>query len=164
MNLKYFSGTNELSNLKAEFKKLMLLWHPDKNREIDTTEICKLIILEYDYILKNRSFVNAKNEAETINYEAEILLRETYVNVINMLIKLDNIRIELVGTWLWISGNTFENKEQIKAAGCLFSGSKKLWYYRDGEYKGWNKNPMTFDSIKQKYGSQVIYNDSKELA
>lgn len=38
------------------------------------------------------------------------------------------IEIELVGSWIWVSGNTYPVKEQLKEAGIFWAGKKKKWY------------------------------------
>ena len=74
-----------------------------------------------------------------------------------MLLKLDGLEVELCGSWLWIGGNTRENKEALKAAGCRWSNNKKLWYWRHEEDgRSWSRGKKTMSQIRSKYGSQVF--------
>ena len=65
--------------------------------------------------------------------------------------------VELCGCWLWISGDTKPVKEELKAAGCRWSSSKKMWYWRhqeDGAH--WSRGKKTMSQIRMKYGSQTF--------
>jgi hypothetical protein len=37
---------------------------------------------------------------------------------------------EQAGSWLWISGTTFEHKEELKALGCRWSKKRQKWYWK----------------------------------
>lgn len=78
---------------------------------------------------------------------------------------IDGIEVELCGTWLWIDGNTYENRESLKAVGCKFSRTKKKWYWRSPDAKaGWSRGKQTMGQIRQKYGSQWMRKDEKAKA
>ena len=72
---------------------------------------------------------------------------------------------EICGTWIWISGNTYKVKEELKAAGFKWCSNKKMWSWHFGVYarKGNKKTDMEY--IRNKYGSQIIKseNRNKEL-
>ena len=71
--------------------------------------------------------------------------------------QLSGLEVELCGSWLWIGGNTRENKDALKACGCRWSSSKKLWYWRHEEdARPWHRGNKTMSQIRSKYGSQVF--------
>ena len=77
-----------------------------------------------------------------------------FIAIIAALLKLDGLEIELCGRWLWIGGNTREHKEALKAAGCRWSSTKKLWswhFAEDGVYHRGKSKSMA--EIRSKYGS-----------
>lgn len=83
--------------------------------------------------------------------------------IIATLLNVEGLTIEQCGTWLWIGGNTKDNKALLKQAGFSFSGKKKMWYkkpegtgYRRS--KGWDMN-----KIRDTYGSIKI-EDAEEVA
>ena len=79
-----------------------------------------------------------------------------YPEIINQIIGLQGIIIELIGNWIWISGNTYPYKSQLKQIGFYFAPKKIMWYYRPPDYKSSNRNPKTIDYIRLKYGSDII--------
>jgi hypothetical protein len=61
---------------------------------------------------------------------------------------------EVIGNWIWISGNTIEHKEALKEIGCKWAAKKKQWFYRPEEHKSyWNREEHTIEEIRAKYGT-----------
>ena len=86
--------------------------------------------------------------------ETEKKIAEAINKTTDALKDIEGIEIELCGTWLWIDGNTYENREALKNAGCRFSRTKKKWYWRPEEKSaGWSRGKSTMADIRQKYGS-----------
>jgi len=105
---------------------------------------------EYQDRLK-RGFKDAKeqtNEERT----ADVI----YPEVIDQLIRLEGIVIEIIGSWLWVSGNTFAHKEKLKELDFIFSKPKKMWYFRPGDKKVHNPRPWSIDKIRLTYGSDEV--------
>ena len=46
------------------------------------------------------------------------------MNTIVQLKQLEGLNIDLLGSWLWIGGNTKKNKEALKALGCRWASKK----------------------------------------
>ncbi len=88
--------------------------------------------------------------------EAAILELEAYKNAISAIAGLQGIFIEAVGSWIWVSGNTYPVKNQIKEAGFMFASSKKMWYFRTEENASCNRKKMDIEQIRSKYGSQSV--------
>ena len=79
--------------------------------------------------------------------------------IISQILHYENITIELVGSWIWISGDTKAIKEKLKELNFKWASKKKMWYY--GEMKGRNPKQKSMDEIKSKYGSQTFKNKEK---
>lgn len=45
------------------------------------------------------------------------------------------MKIEAAGSWLWISGNTYDNKEELKAIGFRFNRDRRMWYWSEAVTK-----------------------------
>ncbi|HZH97186.1 MAG TPA: hypothetical protein VEY06_14940, partial [Flavisolibacter sp.] len=74
---------------------------------------------------------------------------------IEKIIYLPGIVIEVVGNWIWVTGNTRPLKEVLKAAHFYFAPKKCAWYFRTEEYKrrSWGKS---LEEIRQRYGSEKV--------
>jgi hypothetical protein len=111
-------------------------------------------------INKEFAFASAKaikganlSEEET---EHEILSSEEYRRAIEQIIHLDGITVELVGYWIWVTGNTYPVKGTLKSAGFFFAPKKLAWYFRTAEYKVSKGGKKSLDEIRSKYGSEII--------
>jgi len=159
--LQFFKGFNvNLKTVKARFKDLCFIHHPDIGGDV---EMMKLINLEYEFIVKNCLFdFISENEERfyNVNYEMQ------YPDIIAQLIKLSGIVVEIVGNWLWISGNTKTHKDTLKVIGCRFAPKKFMWYFRPEDFKmSKNKKPKNMRDIYDKYGCErIIQNEEKKIA
>lgn len=161
--MKFFNNCKSLDELKAEYRRLVKLHHPDRGGDAETM---KAINNEYEIAFEQlKKHHNATHDAEhqTTETAAE------FIEIIEKLLKLDGLDIELCGSWLWIGGNTRENKDALKAAGCRWSNNKKLWYWHHPEEGSkWHKGKATISEIRAKYGSQHItgrdYSMNEQLA
>lgn len=157
----YFDNCKDLNELKAAYKRLALEYHPDRGGD---TKTMQAINAEYDRVFDRLK--RAQNrEAERPNSETRKTTEtpEKYRNVIERLIRIQDITIELCGSWLWISGNTYEHRAELKSCGCMFSRSKKRWYWRhveDGSH--WSRGKYTMGEIRAKYGSIILETEEKK--
>ncbi|MEI7596979.1 MAG: J domain-containing protein [Bacteroidota bacterium] len=147
MKTHYFSNCRSIEEVKKHYKNLCFIHHPDCG---GSTERMQEINAEYAAIIKNPHF---RCEEQTAEQQEESL---RYPEIINQLINLHGIIIELIGDWIWLSGNTYPHRATLKAIGFFFAPKKIMWYYRPADYKSSNKTPKSIDAIRSKYGSDVI--------
>ena len=162
--MKYFKDLNSMEAVKKQYRKLAMQYHPDRNKEANAEEIFKQINNEYEEaieIAKINETKKAKTKKEEDFIKSQYMGSKNFREKIDKLIKLDNIVIEICGTWLYISGKgTYENKEYLKNEfGAFWSKSKKCWcispqgkdFRKSRGYKGKNMS-----SIRNTYGSTKI--------
>lgn len=130
-----------LEELKKEYRRLTKVYHPDCGGD---AESMKQLNLEFEKMYSKLSGAENATEAAAA-YEA----------VMESLLKLDGIIIEVCGSWLWISGNTYQHREELKAAGCRWASNKKLWYWRSPENTSNTHKAVSMDKIREKYGSEI---------
>jgi len=137
-----FNGIEGINEAKKVYKELAKKLHPDVGGD---NEMFKILNEVYNNILENG--LNFLNEDE-FDLELE--------KVISKILHFENIVIEVVGSWIWLSGDTKSIKETLKELNFKWALKKKMWYY--GEMKGRNPKQKSMDDIKAKYGSQTIKN------
>lgn len=157
---KYFNPTPKtVEQLKKMYKKLAMQYHPDLG---GSTEVMQQVNNEYDTL-----FARLKNVHETATgevYTAEdktAEMPETFRNIINKIIGLDGISIELIGTWIWVTGNTYKSKEVLKAAGFKWVNSKKAWTWHHEGIGKTSKKKFSLDDIRMMYGTAEIKTQSR---
>lgn len=135
---------SNLEELKKHYKELAKKFHPDYNE--NGLETMKIINNEYE-VLFNQLKDHKSNESSN-----------DYITIIDELLKYNNIEIEVIGTWLWLHGQTYVIKEEIKKLGFQWSKGKKLWYKSPSNDNGKNYKykQNSLDAIRSTFGSQFI--------
>lgn len=138
-------------DVKKAYRRASKKYHPDCNPSGE--EMMKL--------------TNEAHAAlEKANYPISINIRSAYdygseINeALNAIKAFQGLLIEVCGAWVWVSGETRTHKDILKAKGFLFSGNKKMWYFRPQSQKRFwrGKSQSSIDEIRTKYGSQRIRN------
>ena len=88
-------------------------------------------------------------------------MSEEYRAVIEQIMPIPGIVIELVGNWIWVTGDTKPIRQQLKDAGLFFASKKVAWYYRAEEYKT-KGGKKTLDEIREKYGSETVRSKQRQ--
>jgi len=154
MKAQYFSDCRTLEEVKRRYKELAMQHHPDRG---GCTATMQDINNEYENVMKNPFF----SFSEQTEQEKQEFIK--YPEIIDQVIGLQGIIIELIGNWIWISGNTYPYKSQLKQIGFYFAPKKVMWYYRPPDYKSSNRSPKTIEYIRLKYGSDVIETKDRKI-
>ncbi|MBO9684269.1 MAG: hypothetical protein J7502_16655 [Flavisolibacter sp.] len=155
--MKYFKECKSIDEVKALYKKLAKENHPDLGGD---TVIMQAINNEYAFACARLAKGAGLSDAEG---DEEIKLSELYRAAIEKIIHLPGIVIEIVGHWIWVTGNTRPVKEELKAAHFFFASKKCAWYFRAEEYKTRGSN-KSLEEIRRKYGSEKVNSRRKEKA
>ncbi len=127
--MKYFQTCNTIEELKKEYRRLAQINHPDNG---GNPEKMKIINCEYEKEFNRLKDIHNKAAADDTTGQKR-KMNETaaeYMEVIQKIIAFSGIIIELCGSWVWVSGNTYEYKNAFKAAGFRWASKKKMWYWR----------------------------------
>lgn len=170
--MKYFKDVNTLEQLRKQYKKLLKKHHPDNTN--GSTETCQEINTEYDKlfkVLKDRHGSKSSDKANSTanqksdysknmyDWENDKALREVLQQIINF----DGIEIIICGQWLWISGNTYSYKKELKEIGFKWASQKKMWYWRSETFRKKSRKTLSMEEIQRYYGSTKIYADTRIL-
>lgn len=156
---QYFENVKTLDELKKQYRRLAMKYHPDMG---GSTEAMQQINAEHDALfemLKKRHNASADEYHQTTETAAE------FRDIIDFLMKFDDLEVELVGSWVWCGGNTKPHKDELKAAGFRWSQNKARWYWHHPEAgHKWRRGKATMDEIRRKYGSQVFSGGHEDSA
>lgn len=140
-----FKGIEGINEAKKIYKKLAKKLHPDIG---GSEEEFKALNAVYTDLIEHKIYFS--NDIK-IDIELE--------KIISLILHFENITIELVGSWIWVSGDTKEIKEKLKELGFKWASKKRMWYY--GEMKGRNPKQKSMDDIKAKYGCETLKKENK---
>ncbi|KFW97555.1 J domain-containing protein [Pectobacterium carotovorum] len=149
LNVFGLSGELTEKDVVKAYRKLALKYHPDRNPL--GTELMKAVNAAREVLMANIDKINqfqSADENERYNYG------EALENVLAALSGLAGIVYEVIGNWVWISGETFEHKAALKEIGCKWAPKKQQWFFRPEEQKStWNRKERSIDEIREMHGA-----------
>ena len=159
----YFNNVQTLDELRKQYKDLLKKYHPDN--ENGSEEITKAINTEYERLFKILKDKHTSKQAHTAkentsdnynnmkyDFSEDTLLRE----MIQKVIHFSDITIEIIGNWLWIGGNTYQYRKDLKDLGFKFAGKKKCWYWHSEAFRKKSHKILSMDDIRSYYGSTEV--------
>lgn len=163
--MDYFKDCICIEEVKETYRKLCFNYHPDISKEKNANEIMKEINSQYDKAFNKFKNIFKNKEGET--YQDKKAVSETpeeFRNIMSILVDIKGIKIELIGRWIWITGNTKECKEQLKKLKFRWCKNKKAWSWHRPEDNTCSKGKTTLDEIRIKYGSIEVEEGKKRTA
>lgn len=158
--MKYIKNVETLEELKKAYKKLALKLHPDCG---GSNEAMAELNNEYDEWFSKLKNTHKNKNGETYTKETDET-PEQFKEILNRLfaLKMDNVAIEIVGTFIWLTGNTKPYKDTLKDLGFRYSPKKYAWYKAPKDYKKRSHKNYDMDTIRTMYGSQKIKEEQEE--
>lgn len=151
---KWFRDCKTAEAGKQLYRELVRKFHPDNG---GSGEEIKEINTEFKtWWVRYKDIHTAKDGTTYKSAEATQETAEDFIDIINNLSTIPNISVEICGSWLWISGNTYPVRTQLSSFGCRWSKGKKKWYWTTDEYTKVRYKTPTMAQIRQMYGSQKV--------
>lgn len=166
--MKWFKDISTLDELRKKYNQLVIKFHPDNSGSDDAI---KEINSEYDILFKKlkNSFEHSESYQQSNDRQRQSYDTVKDLKIREMIIKLSRFQgliIELCGVWLWVSGDTRQYKDELKALGLHYASQKKCWYIHFDDYVKHGTKSSSMSHIRSKYGSMIINtrHDEKELS
>ena len=159
----YFKNPKTLEELKKQYRELAFKHHPDKG---GSNEVMKIINNEYDELFKILKDVHQSKDGETYTAnQASTETSEYFKNIIDELMKMDDIIIEIIGCFIWVTGNTKIYKDKLKGLKFNWHSKKLAWYLKPDDYKKRSHKDYNLDEIRVMYGTngEVRSNGTEKL-
>lgn len=154
--MKLFKDCKSWDEAKTLFRKLSKTMHPDLGGSHEK------------FIELVKQFENFTPSEDNKFANADFDKRK-FADIIEILKDLDDVTISFIGTFIWIEGNTYSQKDKIKAIqlqgynGARYASKKKAWYFSPIDYKKKSKKLYNMDDIKEIFGSQSYTQNTLKL-
>ena len=157
--MKWFNDPRTVEELKRQYRDLTKKHHPDLG---GNAEDMKTINNEYDQLFASLKNIHEGADGKTYRSKTESRERpEQFRAIIEQLVRMHGIKIEIIGSWIWVTGETLVVKEDLKAMRFRWAKVKRAWYYHEDEYRKTSHRRLSLDEIRDYYGTEII-NDSGE--
>ena len=152
--LNIFTESKDIESLKKLYRKLIIKNHPDRGGSKEEAQLINTAYEQAYKVVENKKDSKEKNNFKKATKE-DI---QRFIKIFDKLLKMEGLEIDIVGDWLWLSGNTFTHKEEIKKLNFRWSRKHKKWYWYEGiqnkmKKRGTKKN---FKQITDQYGLKKV--------
>ena len=154
----HFTNTTTVAGVRNEYRKLAMRWHPD--RQGGDQETMKAVNAEYERLLESLNGevtkgTDGENHTYYYNQATERAAMEKILEVLGL--NLTDLEVEMIGTWVWVGGNTREHKEALKALSLRWHSKRQLWYWRKAQYRT-RYSGIDTDELRAIYGTRRFEN------
>jgi len=154
--MKYFNNPRTLEELKKQYRALAQIHHPDCG---GNTEAMKAINNEYDALFPKLKDIHQNKDGETYTKETAETA-DQFKDLITELMRMDNIIIEVIGCFVWVSGETKPHKEKLKELRFKWHSKKVCWYLAPEDYRPRSRKDYSMDEIRDMYGTSGEMNSN----
>ncbi|EYB66952.1 DnaJ-class molecular chaperone [Deinococcus phoenicis] len=160
--MNYFQNITTANQLKAAYRRLCKQYHPDKG---GSTEQMQALNNEYEALMAR--FLSGKSDDQygegkfyrTRQEEAEVEAKVR--EAVEKIAHLDGLDIEIIGAWVWVSGDTKPHKDALKEAGYWWMHKRQMWAFKGKASQGRGQTSM--EEMREKYGSEKVHSRSRTL-
>ncbi|WP_017299775.1 J domain-containing protein [Nodosilinea nodulosa] len=163
-NTKYFFGATTVEEIKARYRRLAMDLHPDRGGD---AEAMKVLNREYHEALRRCHGTTAQKtagggEEEHTYYYNEAVEQAVIDKLAELLgLSLPNIRVMLVGTWIWIDGETKPVRDSLKSHGLRWHNKRGKWYWHAGSHR-YRQSLGDFNELAAKYGYREFESNKRQ--
>ncbi len=146
MEKHFFEGCFDLHDLKHRYLAMAKEYHPVTGRDSITLFLCRL-----QYFSKSQEPL-MKFSIQSDGFQLDFL---EYPDKIDKLIGW-GLKVELLGTWTWVNGNTQPFGERLTEMGFVYENSMKACYSRPMSFWITNLEPELDEPIQESHLLKAI--------
>ena len=149
--MKYFDNPRTLEELKKQYRELAHKYHPDNGGD---SEAMKTINADYSKLFPRLKDIHQTKDGTTYTtQEPNTETADQFIDLINELMRMDGIVIEVIGCFVWVSGDTKPHKAALKALKFRLHTKKLCWYLAPEDYRKRSRKDYSLDEIRNMYGT-----------
>jgi hypothetical protein len=152
----FFKQCKTLEDVKNTYKDLYLAHGHN-------SAVMAEIASEYQtaFVALADQFKNAKGVIYTAKDKKTGTPKE-WADMVQALAKMDGLKIELCGTWLWVTGNTYAHKKGLHDLAFKYHKEKKAWSYHNEPYRKKGKKKLSLAEIRTAYGTTKLNDEDRD--
>ena len=121
-----------IAGLKSSFREQAFKYHPDRNPH--GLEMMK-IINAANTLLQEQATYWISESSDSYYRHDNPSITEEMDEVLDILQKFKDITVEIIGTWIWVSGTTEPYEDALKHMGFWYSPKREAYYWKPADWK-----------------------------
>lgn len=148
----FFTNCQTVNEVKSEYRRLCFIHHPDVGG--DTATMQQLNAAYHNALKTFHGQTSKGNDGKDHTYYYNEEVEQAVMDKINELLalQLPNVDILLVGTWIWVTGDTRPVKDQLKAIGLKWHSKRSKWFFHTKSYRRRYNDKASFNDLCEIYG------------
>ena len=159
--INYFKDCSTPQDIKSLCRELLYQFHPDRHDSSEFNkynDITRNILEQYHAALKGKSgFTSMDTDGVEHVYTYYEELENKVIDQLNKVhgLNMDNVKIEIIGLWLWVTGTTKPYAAMLgrQGVGMTYHSKRKCWYYKPYQSRTRYSN-KSLDELRFTYGSE----------
>ena len=148
MKTNLFYGCTTSDEVRNRYDELSRVFKAANNGE--SNEMIETINDQYDKLMV------VLNETKPVEAVKEKVTVPEKIKELQEKVDPTGLHLEICGTWLWVTGKTYQVKDALKSLHFRYSSQKLAWYYRQEDHRSSNQEPIPRELIREKFGSQQV--------
>jgi len=161
----YFADCKNAEEAKALYRELVRKHHPDAGGDTRTMQDINAEYARFQAegatteARARQTAAHAENRKSAADFHDMDAVGAELKQKIEFALNLEGVEVELMGLWVWLTGNTKAHKDALKANGWKWSPKKTAWYYAG--VPSFNRRETSLDEIRNAYGSTRFQREEK---
>jgi len=153
----YFDDCVCSEDVKSLYHSLAVKYHPDNNPGADTKKTMQDINAEFEVAFARLKNIHRKADGDMYTSSKDTdETADEFTEIIDAIIHFVNCKIEIIGSWIWVSGESSPYKEILKELGFRWSSNKRAWAYHESPYRKRHNRNYSMDDLRNKFGSEEV--------
>lgn len=150
-----------IAGLKVSFREQALKYHPDRNPH--GLEMMQIINAANVLLQEQAAYWAFGSEKRERKFNKPSITEEMD-KILDALRKFKDIAIEIIGTWIWVSGTTEPYEDTLKHMGFWYSPKRDAYYWKPTDWKPINKKSKdyTMEDLRQTFRTEKFETDPDE--
>jgi len=152
-----FTNCNTPHETKKLYRKLAMENHPDLGGNTRAMQDINEAYHDMLAMMSGQTHLGSDGKSHKYTYSHKV--EQAVIDALGRALGLNKpeLRIELIGTWVWLSETKREDKDLYNknGIGFLWHSKRAKWYFRvAGRRRQYNSN-ATMNELRSAYGSQT---------
>ena len=147
-----FSHCKTPQDIKNLYRKMAFKYHPDHGGDNDMMK--KINAAYHTALAAMHGFTAKGHDGKKHTYYYNQKVEQAVMDKVEELLTLNltGCTIEIIGTWIWISGGTKPHREKLRTSKCQWHDKRGRWFWHGPQRRSKYNKHINFAGLRNTYG------------